>query len=132
MEVLTAGSLGPKYADPQQMRTLICFTSRSLEDVSPLPFGAMIANTATSKILLKAINAVRTEYDPSCHAEHRALKATIENTSRHCCLTYVSAKELTHRSEMHCGVEGPIMRDECYAFLAHPKVLRAFDHWNSK
>jgi len=56
------------------MASLIRFTARTLETASPVPFGALIVNTATNKPLARAVNAVRKENDPSSHAELRTVR----------------------------------------------------------
>jgi len=61
-------------ADQLRMMELIRFTARTLETISPVPFGALIVETATGGLLMRAVNAVRTESDPSSHAELRAVR----------------------------------------------------------
>jgi tRNA(Arg) A34 adenosine deaminase TadA len=56
------------------MAALAAFTARSLGTASPRPFGASIVHTKTGKLLLRALNAVRQEFDPSAHAEVRAIR----------------------------------------------------------
>ena len=40
----------------------------------PVPFGALIVNSKTGERLLRAVNAVAVENDPSSHAELRAVR----------------------------------------------------------
>ncbi len=61
-------------ADCEQMAALIAFTARSLKSAFPRPFGASVVDTASGKLLLRALNAVRQEFDPSAHAEVRAIR----------------------------------------------------------
>lgn len=61
-------------ADQLRMMELIRFTARTLETKSPVPFGALIVETATGKPLMQAINAVGPENDPSSHAEVRTVR----------------------------------------------------------
>jgi tRNA(Arg) A34 adenosine deaminase TadA len=61
-------------ADQLRMMELIRFTARTLETKSPVPFGALIVETATGKELMRAVNAVRGENDPSSHAELRTVR----------------------------------------------------------
>ena len=69
-------------ADESLMADLIAFTARTLETASPVPFGAAIVETATGKVFLRCVNAVRKENDPSSHAEVRAVrKATRKRQS---------------------------------------------------
>jgi tRNA(Arg) A34 adenosine deaminase TadA len=56
------------------MTALVAFTARSLKTASPVPFGALIVETATGKPLMRALNAVRREIDPSSHAEVRTVR----------------------------------------------------------
>jgi tRNA(Arg) A34 adenosine deaminase TadA len=56
------------------MASLVAFTARSLLTASPRPFGASIVHTESGELLLRALNAVRQETDPSAHAEVRAIR----------------------------------------------------------
>ena len=56
------------------MAALVRFTARTLETASPVPFGALIVNTASGELLMRAVNAVRRENDPSSHAELRTVR----------------------------------------------------------
>jgi tRNA(Arg) A34 adenosine deaminase TadA len=60
--------------DERLMSELVKFTARTLETATPVPFGALIVETATGKMLMRAVNAVRLENDPSSHAELRAVR----------------------------------------------------------
>jgi tRNA(adenine34) deaminase len=60
--------------DTERMKTLIAFTTRSLHTEQPRPFGAAIVHTRTGKTLLQALNNVMGEFDPSSHAEVRAIR----------------------------------------------------------
>jgi tRNA(Arg) A34 adenosine deaminase TadA len=72
--------MAPKTHDPQRsvdevhLAELIRFTARTLETASPVPFGAAIVRTKTGESLLRCVNAVRRENDPSAHAELRAVR----------------------------------------------------------
>lgn len=55
--------------------------------------------------------------------------ATIEDANRHCDQIQISAREVTERSDMHCQVDGPVLREHCYALFTHPKMLRVFASW---
>jgi tRNA(Arg) A34 adenosine deaminase TadA len=63
-----------KELDETRMRTLIRYTARTLETESPVPFGALIVETATGAHVMRAVNAVRRENDPSSHAELRTVR----------------------------------------------------------
>jgi tRNA(Arg) A34 adenosine deaminase TadA len=56
------------------MSALAAFTARSMRTASPRPFGAAIVQTGTGRVLLRALNAVKQECDPSAHAEVRAIR----------------------------------------------------------
>lgn len=58
--------------------------------------------------------------------------ATIEDANCHCNQIQISAKEVAARSDMTCVVEGPFLRDECYALFTHPHMLRAFRLWSTR
>lgn len=160
-------------ADLQRMTALAAFTARSMRTRSPRPFGASIVDSKTGKTLLRALNAVRQEFDPSAHAEVRAIRlaakrlkqislagytlystcepcpmcmsaalwsgldrvvygAAIEDANRHCNQIRIPATEVAARSDMACIVEGPILRDECYALFTHPRMLKAFRLWSTR
>ncbi len=162
-----------KLRDEQCMAEIVRFTARTLDTPSPVPFGALIVHTATGERLMRAVNAVRRENDPSAHAELRTVRkatrrlgtpslkgytlyttcepcpmcmanalwagidrvvygATIEDASRHCRQIYVSARTLVKRSDMTCVVDGPILRDACYALFTHPNMLKTFATWNPR
>ncbi len=139
----------------------------------PRPFGAAIVHTESGELLLRALNAVAQEFDPSSHAEVRAIRiatkrlkklslagytlyttcepcpmcmsaalwagldrvvfgATIADANRHCNQIQIPAAEVAARSDMRCIVDGPILRDECYALFTHPQMLRAFRLWQTR
>jgi tRNA(Arg) A34 adenosine deaminase TadA len=155
------------------MRALVAFTARSLKAKNPRPFGASIVETKTGTELLRALNNVAVEFDPSAHAEVRAIRlatkqlkqmslagytlyttcepcpmcmsaalwarldrvvygATIGDANRHCNQIQIAAAEVASRSDMKCVVDGPILRDECYALFTHPQMLRAFRLWSTR
>jgi tRNA(adenine34) deaminase len=61
-------------ADLERMADLAAFTARSMLTERPRPFGASIIHTKSGKPLLRALNAVAQEFDPSSHAEVRAIR----------------------------------------------------------
>lgn len=63
-----------KKLDEARMAELVRFTARTLETATPVPFGALIVATATGELLMRAVNAVRRENDPSSHAELRTVR----------------------------------------------------------
>jgi len=155
------------------MTALIAFTGRSMRTARPRPFGASIIHTRTGNVLLRTLNNVAREFDPSAHAEVRAIRlatkrlkqvslagytlyttcepcpmcigtalwsgldrvvygATIEDANRHCNQIQIPATEVVARSDMRCIVDGPILRNECYALFTHPQMLRAFRLWSTR
>ena len=58
--------------------------------------------------------------------------ATIEDASRHCRQIHIDAREVSARSDMRCVVEGPLLREECYALFTHPNMLKAFRSWSTR
>lgn len=159
--------------DTERMRALVAFTARSMRTASPRPFGASIVHTKSGELLLRALNAVRQENDPSAHAEVRAIRlatkrlkrvsltgftlyttcepcpmcmsatlwagldrvvygAAIEDANRHCNQIQISAAEVAARSDMRCTIDGPLLRDECYALFTHPQMLKTFRLWTTR
>jgi tRNA(Arg) A34 adenosine deaminase TadA len=168
----TGSAAGPAL-DLARMVALAAFTARSMRTPRPRPFGASIIHTRSGKLLLSALNAVAQEFDPSSHAEVRAIRkatkrlkrlslagytlyttcepcpmcmsaalwagldrvvygATIEDANRHCNQIRIPATEVAARSDMTCIVDGPLLRDECYALFTHPHMLRAFRLWSTR
>jgi tRNA(Arg) A34 adenosine deaminase TadA len=60
--------------DEERMAELVAFTARSLKTLRPVPFGSSIVHTRSGEVLLRTVNAVARELDPSCHAEVRAIR----------------------------------------------------------
>jgi tRNA(Arg) A34 adenosine deaminase TadA len=159
--------------DLAQMAALAAFTVRSMQTKSPRPFGAAIVHGRSGRLLLRTLNAVKQQCDPSAHAEVRAIRlatkrlkklslagytlyttcepcpmcmstalwagldrvvygATIADANCHCNQIQIPATEVAARSDMKCVVEGPILRDECYALFTHPRMLRAFRLWSTR
>ena len=56
------------------MAALAAFTARSMQTESPRPFGAAIVHSRSGRLLLRALNAVKQQCDPSAHAEVRAIR----------------------------------------------------------
>jgi len=160
-------------ADHARMSSLAAFTSRSMFTPNPRPFGAAIVRTRSGRMLLRALNAVMQQCDPSAHAEVRAIRlatkrlrklslagytlyttcepcpmcmsaalwarldrvvygVTIADANRHCNQIRIPASEIASRSDMQCIVDGPILRDECYALFTHPRMVRAFRLWSTR
>jgi len=60
--------------DQERMLSLIAFTARSLTTARPVPFGASIVHSKTGELLMRRLNAVAPEFDPSSHAEVRTIR----------------------------------------------------------
>jgi tRNA(adenine34) deaminase len=69
-----AGLTSVNSKDEERMAELVAFTAETLETARPVPFGALIVNSKTGERLLRAVNAVAIESDPSSHAELRAVR----------------------------------------------------------
>ncbi len=162
-----------RSVDLQHMAALAAFTARSMKTASPRPFGASIVQSESGRMLLRVLNAVRQEFDPSAHAEVRAIRlatkrlkkislagytlyttcepcpmcmsaalwagldrvvfgATIEDANRHCNQILIPAAEVAARADMSCILEGPLLREECYALFTHPRMQMAFRSWPSR
>jgi tRNA(Arg) A34 adenosine deaminase TadA len=63
-----------KELDETRMRELIRFTALTLDTASPVPFGALIVETQSGHMVMRGVNAVRRENDPSSHAELRTVR----------------------------------------------------------
>jgi len=55
--------------DRERMRSVAAFTAETLSTDQPVPFGAEIVSTATGERLMRAVNRVGPDHDPSAHAE---------------------------------------------------------------
>jgi tRNA(Arg) A34 adenosine deaminase TadA len=58
--------------------------------------------------------------------------ATIADASNHCLQIYIPSKEVARRSDMHCKVEGPVLRDLCNTLFTHPSMQKAFRKWSTR
>lgn len=170
----TVHGLAPSpVLDLERMSALAAFTERSLRTASPRPFGASIVHTESGEVLLRALNMVKQEYDPSAHAEVRSIRlatkrlknislagytlyttcepcpmcmstalwagldrvvygATIEDANQHCNQILIPAAEVAARSDMECIVDGPVLRDRCYALFTDRRMLKAFRLWSTR
>ncbi len=68
------GKPGDAAFDAARMRDLAAWTALSLATDGPNPFGCEIVHTMTGERLMRAINAVSAENDPSSHAEVRTMR----------------------------------------------------------
>ena len=172
-EKLSRVAASAAAADVERMAALAAFTARSLRTQNPRPFGASIVHTKSGEVLLRALNNVARELDPSAHAEVRAIRlatkrlkkislagftlyttcepcpmcmstalwagldrvvygATIEDANKHCNQILIPAEEVAARSDMQCVVDGPVLREKCYALFTDPSMLRAFRLWSTR
>lgn len=161
------------FIDLDRMAALAAFTARSLRTARPRPFGSSIVHTKSGEVLLRALNMVKQELDPSAHAEVRAIRlatkrlkqislagytlyttcepcpmcmstalwagldrvvygATIADANKHCNQILIPAREVAARSDMKCVVDGPVLRDRCYALFSDPRMLKAFRLWTTR
>jgi tRNA(Arg) A34 adenosine deaminase TadA len=60
--------------DEMRMAELVRFTAKSLETDRPVPFGCSIVATNSGELLVRALNAVALQHDPSAHAEVRTIR----------------------------------------------------------
>jgi tRNA(Arg) A34 adenosine deaminase TadA len=58
--------------------------------------------------------------------------ATIADANRHCLQIQIPAKEVVRRSDMHCVVKGPVLRELCETLFKQPKMLKAFRSWSTR
>ena len=71
-KILAAHALpadGVTAMDRERMRSVAAFTAETLSTDQPVPFGADILSTATGERLMRAVNRVGPDHDPSAHAE---------------------------------------------------------------
>ena len=57
--------------------------------------------------------------------------ATIGDANRYCLQIHISAKEVAHRSDMTCVVDGPVLRELCNTLFTHPNMQKAFRTWST-
>jgi tRNA(Arg) A34 adenosine deaminase TadA len=55
--------------DAERMRALITFTMQTMDTTYPVPYGAEIFDTRTGASLMRAVNRVGQDHDPSAHGE---------------------------------------------------------------
>jgi len=74
--VAKEGAMKPGDAafDAERMRDLAAWTALTLETEGPNPFGCEIVSSETGERLMRALNAVGQEHDPSAHAEVRTMR----------------------------------------------------------
>jgi tRNA(Arg) A34 adenosine deaminase TadA len=60
---------GVSAMDRERMRSVAAFTAETLSTDHPMAFGADIVSMATGERLMRAVNRVGPDHDPSAHAE---------------------------------------------------------------
>jgi tRNA(Arg) A34 adenosine deaminase TadA len=60
--------------DGERMRALVAWAAKTMETARPVPFAAEIVETKTGGRLMRGLNAVGKENDPSSHAEVRTVR----------------------------------------------------------
>src|ERR1700689_5516710 len=60
--------------DRERMRSVAAFTAETLSTDHPMAFGADIVSTDTGERLMRAVNRVDPDHDPSAHAETLAIR----------------------------------------------------------
>jgi tRNA(Arg) A34 adenosine deaminase TadA len=60
--------------DSRHMRDLVAWTALTMSTPNPVPFGAEIVHTKNSERLVRALNAVFPQSDPSAHAEVHTIR----------------------------------------------------------
>ena len=82
LSAMTRSSSDSQDADLRQMLSLVAFTRARLGTEAQSPFGSSVVETGTGRLVLRRLNAVRQENDPSSHAEVRALRAACKRLKR--------------------------------------------------
>ncbi len=57
--------------------------------------------------------------------------ATIADANRFVPQIHIDAKEVARRADMHCIVDGPVLRELCVTLFTHPNMQKAFRTWSS-
>lgn len=56
--------------------------------------------------------------------------ATIADAHRFVPQIHIDAKEVARRADMHCIVDGPVLRELCVTLFTHPNMQKAFRTWS--
>lgn len=67
--------------DGERMRALAAWTGLTMETVNPVPYGAEIFHSKSGESLMRAVNAVGEEHDPSAHGEVRTIRLACKKIS---------------------------------------------------
>ena len=74
--------------DRERMRTLAARTALALDGPNPGPYASEIFDSKTGVSMIRALNAVRPEHDPSAHAEVTAIRLATKKLQRASLLGY--------------------------------------------
>lgn len=69
-----AGEARVSDVDRERMRALAAWTALTFDTPNPVPYGAEIVHTKSGERLMRAVNAVGPEHDPSAHGEIHAIR----------------------------------------------------------
>jgi tRNA(Arg) A34 adenosine deaminase TadA len=161
-------------SNEDRMKNLISFTAKSFETPFPTPFGAEVIETKTQKLVVRCLNHVGQDLDPSQHAEVHALRkackklksvslkghtlfttcepcpmcmsailwagldgvvfaASIDDASLYCDQIYISAEEVSKKSDMPCKVVGPVeQKFSVTTLFENPKMRAVYRSWKKK
>ena len=68
--------------DRERMRALAAWTALALDGPNPVPYASEIFDTKTGVSMIRALNAVGPEHDPSAHAEVTAIRLATRKLQR--------------------------------------------------
>lgn len=74
--------------DQERMASLARWTARTLTTAYPVPFAAEIVHSITGERLMRALNAVAVQNDPSAHAELRTVRRACRKLGSYSLLGY--------------------------------------------
>src|SRR6202453_80087 len=70
---------GVSAMDRERMRSVAAFTAETLSTDHPMPFGADIVSTSTGERLMRAVNRVGPDHDPSAPADTLTIRLACAN-----------------------------------------------------
>ncbi len=68
--------------DRERMRALAAWTALALDGPNPVPYASEIFDTKTGVSMIRALNAVGPEHDPSAHSEVTAIRLATRKLQR--------------------------------------------------
>ncbi len=84
----TANDADVSDVDRERMRALAAWTALALDGPNPGPYASEIFDSKTGESMIRALNAVRPEHDPSAHAEVTAIRLATRKLQRASLLGY--------------------------------------------